>query len=451
MVSYAIHLEKSRFLENIRSGNLEGVENYVSWKFPLNFIERNGYETPLTAAIVAKKFDVVKYLVENEVNVDYKDGKNCTPLHVAIYEECPLDILKLLINKDASIKKQNYRPSPQNTQSLESTNKNISEDAEISEVKEADLEKQEKPNTITQKTNEPYFPQLYTAICSNKLYKARQLLEDGADVCETDSRKETPLVKAVEFGNLETIKLLFEFGADVTMQTAFLKAITLGKIDIINFFITNKVIINCNYRNGTTPLIEAVTWCRNLDVVKILIENGADVNFTSNKGDPLFKSLERSYADCDIAKYLISKGAKMAAKWLKKLNSRIVKHLIEMEVELKSILLGDFVRNTIIKAVETKSALVVKYLLEQGLPIDLYDKNTKSPLAVAAKNGSYYIVKLLVDAGADIYSAKEELDEFANQNNDFYVYYQSLKSKLKPTQISEVSVDESHEDYVVVA
>ncbi|XP_044262321.1 ankyrin repeat and KH domain-containing protein 1-like [Tribolium madens] len=405
---------KSRFLEDIKSGNLKGVENYVSWKYPLDFIERNGYESPLTTAIVAKKYDIVKYLVENGVNVDYKDGKNCAPLHLAVYEECPLDILKLLINKDASIKKQSDGQSPQNTQNY----------------------------------NEPLFSPIQEAIWSGQLYKARQLLEDGADVCEIGRSDNIPLLIAVEGGKLEAIKLLFEFGGDITMQTAFLKAITLGKIDIINFFITNKVIIDCKYREKSTPLIEAIR-ARKFDVVKILIENGADVNFTTDRGhNPLFESLK--YCTCDVTKYLISKGAKMGADWLKILTFQIVKKLIKMEVELKSILLGDFTCNTLLAAVETKNTLIVNYLLEQGLPIDLYDKKKKSPLAIAAKNGSYHIVKILIDAGADIYSAKEVLDEFANQNNELYVYYQSLKPNLKPTQISEVSIDESHEDFIVV-
>ncbi|XP_044256634.1 ankyrin repeat and KH domain-containing protein mask-like [Tribolium madens] len=320
-----------------------------------------------------------------------------------------------MVKIDAGIKKQSYRQPPQkNTTGFW---------------------------TSSQTNNELYYSPLHNAIWAGKLYEARQYLEEGANVCKTARNNKTPLMVAVEKGSLEAIKLLFEFGADVTMQIAFLEAITLGKIDIINFFISNKVLINCTYRERTTPLIEAIR-VGNFDVVKILIENGADVNFTTDEGKyPLFEALKLN--NCEITKYLISKGAKMQAKWLKHFTSQIVKNLTTMEIELKSILLGDFVHNTIVKAVETKSALVVKYLLEQGVPIDLCDKNEKSPLAVAANEGYFRIVKILVDAGADILSAQKELQEFAKQNEDFYIYYQVLKQKCKTIPTPEDSVNES--------
>ncbi|EFA11988.2 Ankyrin repeat and KH domain-containing protein mask-like Protein [Tribolium castaneum] len=214
------------------------------------------------------------------------------------------------------------------------------------------------------------------------------------------------------------------------MQSALLEAINVGNVEIINFFIENNVAINCKYRDGITPLIRAVQK-GNFKVVKILVESGADVNFTNAQGFyPLFDALKLD--DCEIAKYLISKGAKMDCKCLMQDHFQCVKNLMKMEVELKSVFLGNFETCTLLKAVETGNPLFVKYLLEQGLSTELYDKNGKSPLAVAAKNRSFPIVALLIDAGADVDSAKEQLEEFANENDDFYLYYQDLKPRTKP-------------------
>ncbi|XP_044262485.1 uncharacterized protein LOC123009954 [Tribolium madens] len=91
-----------------------------------------------------------------------------------------------------------------------------------------------------------------------------------------------------------------------------------------------------------------------------------------------------------------------------------------------------------------KVPLLLSTFWNKGFQLICMIKKEKSPLAVAAKNGCFHIVKILVNAGADIFSATEELDEFAKQNEDFYIYYQTLKTKFKSTPISEEeAVDES--------
>ncbi|XP_044272513.1 putative ankyrin repeat protein RBE_0220 [Tribolium madens] len=160
-----------------------------------------------------------------------------------------------------------------------------------------------------------YFTPVGYAIFTKKLGEARQLLEDGVDVCMSGANNKTPLMIAVEKNDLEAIKLLFEFGADFTMPTALLEAINLGNVQIIDFFIKNNVVINRQYQDGTTPLIRALEK-GNFDVVKILVENGADVNFANGHFTPLFEALKLD--NCEVAKYLISKGASMEAKYLLK-------------------------------------------------------------------------------------------------------------------------------------
>ncbi|XP_044255244.1 fibronectin type 3 and ankyrin repeat domains 1 protein-like isoform X2 [Tribolium madens] len=222
------------------------------------------------------------------------------------------------------------------------------------------------------------------------------------------------------------------------------QAINVGNLEMIDFYIKNNVVINYEHRDGTTPLIKAIRK-GNFEVVKILFENGAHVNFKSSHGSyPLFEALKLD--NCDIIKYLLSKEAKMNGKCLMKDNFQCVKNLIKYKIELKTVLLGDLEPSTLLKGVETKNALFVKYLLKQGLSINSYDDKQKSPLAVAVKNHSVLIVKILIDAGARIDSAKEELKELANKNDEFYIYYQSLKLNLnKPTLFSEGFGSGAHE------
>nr|XP_967473.3 PREDICTED: putative ankyrin repeat protein RF_0381 [Tribolium castaneum] len=440
--------ETDAFIDAIEKGDLSGVRSYVWEKLNLNFTYMGKkydhmYLPPLMIAINAKKIDVIEYLIENGAEVNYTTRGECAPLHYAIYIKCPLDIVKLLVNKDADVNLlvrydyclENIKYTPISVSIMknyfEATKLLISSGADMC-LKNSDGTT---ALTLAQKysqteTLDYYFTPLGYAIFTKKIDQARKLLEDGADVCNKGASKKTPLVLAVEQGNLEAVKLLFEFRAALTMQNALLEAINVGNVEIINFFIENNVAINCKYRDGITPLIRAVQK-RNFEVVKILVESGADVNFTNAQGFyPLFDALKLD--DCEIAKYLISKGAKMDCKCLMQDHFQCLKNLMKMEVELKSVVLGNFDTCTLLKAVETGNPLFVKYLLEQGFSTKLYDKNGKSPLAVAAKNRSFSIVAILIDAGADVDSAKEELEEFANENDDFYFYYQDLKPRTKP-------------------
>ncbi|XP_044262920.1 putative ankyrin repeat protein RF_0381 isoform X2 [Tribolium madens] len=477
--------EKEAFCKAIGNKNLKQVKEYVSEKLYVNFIFDN-HHNPLTLALKSHNIDVIKYLIENGAHVNCSNDYGYAPLHWAIKNDCSLDIIKLLINNNADINKISIYEFEKYTPLSAAVDENNFEVAKLLIDEGADANKRNSDDstalTLAHKYNRTdilnyyYYNSLGFAIFTEKLDEARKLLEDGADVFMTGAKKKLPLIIAVEKENLEAIKLLFEFGGDITMPTAVLKAINVGNLEIINFFLRNNVEINWKYRDGTTLLISAIekgnfdvikiliengaevnfpdnmpliTAVRmgNFDVVKILIENGASVNPTDNKNSyPLFEALKLD--NYDITKYLINKGAKMEAKFLLKDNFQCVKNLIKMKTQLKSVLLDDhFETSTLLKVVETKNTCFVNYLLEQGLQIDSYDKKEESPLAVAAKNRSFLIVQILINAGADINSAKKELEDLADEDENFDVYYQRLKRKRN---FSEVPADGRHEDSFVV-
>ncbi|EFA11989.1 Tankyrase-like Protein [Tribolium castaneum] len=284
--------ETNAFIDAIEKGDLNGVWSYVSKKFNLNFIYKEKeyyyrmYLTPLMVAINAKKIDVIEYLIENGAEVNYKSSFECAPLHYAIYKKCPLDIVKLFINNNADVNllaRYSYFEIMKFTPISVSIKQNYFEAAKLLISSGADMCLKNSDGTtavtLAQKHHteilDYYFTPLGYAIFTKRIGQARKLLEDGADVYNKGASNKTPLVLAVEQGNLEAVKLLFEFGAALTMQSALLEAINVGNVEIINFFIENNVAINCKYRDGITPLIRAVQK-GNFEVVKILVESGAD-------------------------------------------------------------------------------------------------------------------------------------------------------------------------------
>nr|XP_008195700.1 PREDICTED: putative ankyrin repeat protein RF_0381 isoform X2 [Tribolium castaneum] len=349
----------------------------------------------------------------NEVSRYICDSPKFTPLSLSVMTK-NFEAFKLLIDEGADINKANSDQSTALTLAQR--------------------------NHRTEMLNYYYGPLGY-AIFTKNLVEARRLLEGGADVFTTGPSNKTPLVIAVEKDSFKAIILLFEFGAKLTMQTAFLEAVNLGKIDIINFFIQHKVDINRKYLNGTTPLLKAIER-GNFDVVKLLIEKGASVNSTDGQNsNPLFESLKLD--NCDITKYLISKGAKMEAKYLVENNFQHLQNLIKSKADLKNILQDQFESSILQKVVETKNAFFVKYLLDYVLSLNSNDieHELKRLLGIAAKNHSFSIVKILIDAKADIASAEDELEEFAKHNDDFDVYYQELKQKLSKKSSADGDAD----------
>lgn len=90
-----------------------------------------------------------------------------------------------------------------------------------------------------------------------------------------------PLLEAAMYNQLEVIDLLLEYGSDINIQdpdhdSAILNAYATNNIPLLEYLISKCAAdVNLRYHNGNTLLIYAAKM-GNLDVVKLLIENGAD-------------------------------------------------------------------------------------------------------------------------------------------------------------------------------
>ena len=106
---------------------------------------------------------------------------------------------------------------------------------------------------------------------------------------------------AAQDNSIKTIKYLFEFCEEETINLAFHIASGYGHLDLVKFFVENKIDINSE--NGYALRI-AIHY-NNYDVVQYLLENGADIAVLDNA--PIKKAiyLERD----DIVKLLEKFGA----------------------------------------------------------------------------------------------------------------------------------------------
>lgn len=165
-----------------------------------------------------------------------------------------------------------------------------------------------------------------------------RLLEEGADLHATNSRGVTPLIAAAYRGHIEVAQLLIEAGADVNVQddsqqSAYListsegyldlllltlaagadvtsldsyhgigliRAADRGHVEIIEELLKTDIAIDHVNRLGWTALLEAIILGdggpRHTEVVRLLVEAGADVDLADSNGvTPLEHARKRGY------------------------------------------------------------------------------------------------------------------------------------------------------------
>jgi ankyrin repeat protein len=108
---------------------------------------------------------------------------------------------------------------------------------------------------------------------------AAWLIQRGADIEFRDGEGETPLTTACDYGNVPVALMLIQKGADITA--------------------TNRI--------GHPPLVPACGQNGQLDIVKALVQRGADIR--GYHGSLAYESA-MNYGHLEIARYLRAAGAK---------------------------------------------------------------------------------------------------------------------------------------------
>ena len=128
------------------------------------------------------------------------------------------------------------------------------------------------------------------AICEDNYLQIKKLIKDGVDINEIIENEDNENDECLMFYALhkkcsfETLKFMVENGVDIEFADPhgvglLDEAIVLGNIEFITYLLDEKNMDanKTKRKSGLTPLIQASCY-GNIDLVKLLISHGADVN-----------------------------------------------------------------------------------------------------------------------------------------------------------------------------
>ncbi len=287
--------------EAAEKGDLETVKSMLKNNPELlNDFSGSEGRCPLHSAIRGKHSDVAVYLIGRGADVNARTPYGSSVMNYAAYWGLA-DIAELLIEKGADVKNDSNRGG--------ATPLYMAAAAQNREIAELLLKHGSDVNKkiVTGSTA------LMRAAVTGNIKIVKLLVGHGAEI---DVREKmngvTPLFKAVQRGHKKVTEFLLSKGANSGIKgkdgkTIIFAAAESGISDMLHFIINNVDSVNDKEKvYGMTPLHKcSISGFE--ESVKLLVENGAEINPGDNKGNtPLYYAIK--YGHSKIAGLLESKG-----------------------------------------------------------------------------------------------------------------------------------------------
>ena len=227
---------------------------------------------------------------------------------------------------------------------------------------------------------------LIVAVIHSKLETIDWLVNNEASINMCEGSQRTPLHLAVATGRADVVQYLITKGAELNCQTKSLRTPLLEAVDVNSPLIVDMLIkaganLDLEDIKGTTPLLDATFQIGkmhrnkqlNVEIVKLLIAGGCNVNKTNNLlGTPLMMAVGSKSSE--LIEILLNAGANINQVDNKK---RTAFHLVVEHDKM------------------TRMALL---LLQKGASLNTKDSSGKTPIQNAVKFGKFEMIKFLIHA-----------------------------------------------------
>ena len=222
---------------------------------------------------------------------------------------------------------------------------------------------------------------VHLASRSGALAVVKMLVEAGAEVCARDNEGDTCLTLASYFGHTETVRHLVSFPEvdvnhkDTDGYTALLLTADQNHSDVVKVLIDAGADIEAKDKEGCSPLLLA-SKAGALDTVKMLVKAGVDVSDIYHTGDTCL-TVAASHGHTETVRYLVG------------LPEVDMNHACDAFTALHWGGQEDYPN-------------MVEVLIDAGADAEVKEDTGRSPLLVASQDGSLETVRVLVKAGADV-------------------------------------------------
>ncbi|XP_050405831.1 transient receptor potential cation channel subfamily A member 1 homolog [Patella vulgata] len=403
--------------------------------------------TALHLVAIHNQVEIARMLIESGANLRCCDKEQSTPLHHAC-SEGNIEIVKMLFEAGAKTPEGWVMISNMvtDTDIEQSTCLHLAVDNGHYDVCRLCLEKRADVNV----PRKHYMHPLHLAAVSGEIRIVQLLVDNKARIDVLNDEQATPLHKAAQFNHCEVVKFLVDRKAKINCRdkdnyTPLLLAATYGRTECVELLLEKnadytvvdkddktaiylaaeenrlqtlrtllsdsrmKELINTGDKYSNDPLHVAAKEGF-LDIVKCLLENGADLD-SKNEEEQTPVHLAARYGRTIIVKELVKHDKSVVYDEDEDSNTAL--HLaamyghdkvVEILIEFGSdVAARNYNQWTPLDLAASKGwSKTSKILLEQDAPIDPMDKSNTTPLHLASRAGHAQVVELLLDWDANV-------------------------------------------------
>ena len=281
------------------------LQAIISHGADVNAVNNNG-ETALMKACKVGDTETLNVLLNAEADINIKNTMGCTLIHHAVLRGCSRATLQAIINHGADV--------------------NATEKNNMTALMIACIQKNEEPiNVLLKAGANPNIAHArgQTAIhcavlgkCSKEALQA--IIDHGADVNAPNNNSVTALMTACQEGNVEAINILLDAGADPNSIEVYgrtclhVAVIGLCSKEVLQKLIGHGVNVNARRKYDITALMIACmqgeTQKRNIDVINVLLNAGADPNYVTVDGETCLHTAVRGHCSKEVLQKLMDHG-----------------------------------------------------------------------------------------------------------------------------------------------